>query len=259
MEFDWLYLNPWHYPGFQRKPLRGQGLPPAEPHLSPRRRGPSVAGAAALRPAPDPADGDEAGDGPGGQPHRQGLAAHPAAPRLVRVGERPGEEPVRGGSGRPAKATVWGDLAEIDNLTHHDREGLWRYWAQLVREAMELGFKGFRCDAAYKVPAELWSFLIREAKSIDSRRRLLRRDAGGAGRGRGRAQVRRVRLLLQQQQVVEPQRAVGAGPAREVRPHRPLHRLSGIARHAADGGGERRARGGAAPALRLRRRVHRPG
>ncbi|HEX5871475.1 MAG TPA: alpha-amylase family protein, partial [Longimicrobium sp.] len=67
----------------------------------------------------------------------------------------------------PSKKTVWGDLAEIDNRTHQGRDELWRYWADLVREGIALGFRGFRCDAAYKVPAELWSFLIAEAKAAD--------------------------------------------------------------------------------------------
>jgi starch synthase (maltosyl-transferring) len=65
------------------------------------------------------------------------------------------------------KITVWGDLAEIDNERSSDREGLWAYWAELVKCYLKIGFKGFRCDAAYKVPADLWHFLVREAVSID--------------------------------------------------------------------------------------------
>jgi starch synthase (maltosyl-transferring) len=68
----------------------------------------------------------------------------------------------------PSKVTVWGDLADIDNEPSTGREEQWRYWAALVREAVELGFRGFRCDAAYKVPARLWRFLIAEAKAVDS-------------------------------------------------------------------------------------------
>ena len=56
----------------------------------------------------------------------------------------------------PTNVTVWGDLAEIDNEGSADREGLWGFWAQLVRDSIELGFRGFRCDAAYMVPAALW-------------------------------------------------------------------------------------------------------
>lgn len=67
----------------------------------------------------------------------------------------------------PEKVTVWGDLAEIDNSGSSDKIGLWNYWAELVKRYLRLGFKGFRCDAAYKVPAELWHYLIQEAASVD--------------------------------------------------------------------------------------------
>ncbi len=69
---------------------------------------------------------------------------------------------------KPEKVTVWRDLAEIDNEESSDREGLWAYWAELVKRYLRLGFKGFRCDAAYKVPAELWHYLIEEAASVDA-------------------------------------------------------------------------------------------
>jgi starch synthase (maltosyl-transferring) len=67
----------------------------------------------------------------------------------------------------PRKITVWDDLAEIDNAGTSDREGLWAYWAELVRYYLRLGFKGFRCDAAYKVPAELWRYLVDVAAQVD--------------------------------------------------------------------------------------------
>ena len=60
--------------------------------------------------------------------------------------------------------TVWGDLAEIDNESSPERETLWNYWLELVNYYLDLGFDGFRCDAAYKVPAELWKFLVRKAR-----------------------------------------------------------------------------------------------
>lgn len=63
--------------------------------------------------------------------------------------------------------TVWGDLAEIDNAGSPDREGLWAFWRDQMRRSLELGFTGFRCDAAYKVPAALWQELIGEARRIE--------------------------------------------------------------------------------------------
>jgi starch synthase (maltosyl-transferring) len=63
----------------------------------------------------------------------------------------------------PANAdnvTVWGDLAEIDNNGAADRDELWTFWERLLFQFMDVGFTGFRCDAAYKVPAALWERLI---------------------------------------------------------------------------------------------------
>ena len=54
----------------------------------------------------------------------------------------------------------WGDLALIDNKCSEDKKALWNYWLELLEHYLKLGIKGFRCDAAYKVPTELWRFLI---------------------------------------------------------------------------------------------------
>ncbi|MEA2064421.1 MAG: alpha-amylase family glycosyl hydrolase [Gemmatimonadota bacterium] len=64
------------------------------------------------------------------------------------------------------KKTVWGDLAQIDNSCldgSNTREALRQYWWRVTRYYLELGFDGFRCDAAYKVPDALWEFLIGRA------------------------------------------------------------------------------------------------
>ncbi|MDD4527293.1 MAG: alpha-amylase family glycosyl hydrolase [Candidatus Margulisbacteria bacterium] len=55
---------------------------------------------------------------------------------------------------------TWGDLAEIDNESSVDRDNLWKYWLDLIRYFIKLGVDGFRCDAAYQVPVELWEHLI---------------------------------------------------------------------------------------------------
>jgi starch synthase (maltosyl-transferring) len=198
MGFDWLYLNPWHYPGFS-----GSLYAPKE-----FRR---------INPLFLPDGGDE---------HDLGILRE-ALRRMKEIGIRPmmdlvvnhtskdspliDEHPgwyVRDEHGEvvspwvadpddPDNITVWGDLAEIDNwsaakatehpqdakhwsaakATEHpqdakhegspDRDRLWAYWAELVRDSLELGFEGFRCDAAYKVPAELWRLLIEEAHRIN--------------------------------------------------------------------------------------------
>lgn len=65
------------------------------------------------------------------------------------------------------KRTVWGDLAEIDYAHTPDREGLVRYWQDLVRHYVGLGFAGFRGDAAYKVPGEVWAQVIAAARQAN--------------------------------------------------------------------------------------------
>jgi starch synthase (maltosyl-transferring) len=59
---------------------------------------------------------------------------------------------------------TWGDLLEIDNAGSPDRDRLWDYWTRLADHYVTLGFSGFRCDAAYKVPSELWRLLIGRVK-----------------------------------------------------------------------------------------------
>lgn len=79
----------------------------------------------------------------------------------------------------PKKITVWDDLAEIDNSGSSDREGLWAYWAELVKYYLRLGFKGFRCDTAYKVPAELWRHLVEAGASVDPEAMFFAETLGG--------------------------------------------------------------------------------
>ncbi len=59
---------------------------------------------------------------------------------------------------------MWGDLAQINNADSPDRDPLWRYWLDMVLHYAGLGIRGFRCDAAYHVPGDLWRFLIPRVK-----------------------------------------------------------------------------------------------
>ena len=80
-------------------------------------------------------------------------------------------EIVRPGAIDPANAdnsVVWGDLAEIDNEHSSDRERLWQFWDRLVAFFQGMGVTAFRCDAAYKVPAPLWRWLIEKTRLRDS-------------------------------------------------------------------------------------------
>jgi starch synthase (maltosyl-transferring) len=67
----------------------------------------------------------------------------------------------------PEKITVWGDLAELDYENLPDRTGLLSYWQDLVRHYLRVGFHGFRCDAAYKIPGDFWAEIIAAARAVN--------------------------------------------------------------------------------------------
>ena len=64
------------------------------------------------------------------------------------------------------KKVVWKDLAKFDHRNRRDKEGLYQFFFKVTRYLGELGFRGFRCDAAYQIPGSLWERLIRETKQL---------------------------------------------------------------------------------------------
>lgn len=59
----------------------------------------------------------------------------------------------------------WGDLGQIDHLNSSDKDGLWEYWLDMILFYCDLGVEGFRCDAAYHIPSVLWKYLISKVKA----------------------------------------------------------------------------------------------
>lgn len=55
---------------------------------------------------------------------------------------------------------VWHDLAQFDHRGSPDRAGLLAYCIEMVEYLIDLGFRGFRCDAAYQIPKPVWEHLI---------------------------------------------------------------------------------------------------
>jgi len=168
MGFNWLYINSIHYPGFSGSlyavkhhyRINPQFLPPDTEEddltiLAQTLRGSQDLG---LWPMMDLVINHTSRDCPLTQEH-PAWYAHDGHGEIV--------SPFARNPDNPEKVTVWGDLAEIDNEGSSDREGLWAYWAELVKRYLRLGFKGFRCDAAYKIPAALWRYLVEETASID--------------------------------------------------------------------------------------------
>ncbi len=64
------------------------------------------------------------------------------------------------------RKVVWKDLAKFDHRNTRDKEGLFSFFLEVIKFLAELGFKGFRCDAAYQVPGGLWERLIKEARKL---------------------------------------------------------------------------------------------
>jgi starch synthase (maltosyl-transferring) len=60
---------------------------------------------------------------------------------------------------------IWKDLAQFDHEHTRDPEGLYRYVLKIVERLIDLGFDGFRCDAAYQVPRQFWQRLIHDVKA----------------------------------------------------------------------------------------------
>lgn len=62
------------------------------------------------------------------------------------------------------KEVIWYDLAKFDHRNTSDPDGLFRYFRNMIEYLVQLGFTGFRCDAAYQIPGKLWRQLINGTK-----------------------------------------------------------------------------------------------
>jgi starch synthase (maltosyl-transferring) len=60
---------------------------------------------------------------------------------------------------------VWGDLIQFDHERTRDPEGLYQFFLKITQYMVELGFKGFRCDAAYQLPRRLWERLMKDIRA----------------------------------------------------------------------------------------------
>ena len=167
MQFNAVYLNPFHYPGFSGSLYAVKDYY----RLNPRFRGDEradddsllreftqAAAAHGLRVIMDLVVNHTSKDS-------ELIAAHPGWFARDAKGEI--VSPYATDPADPSRKTVWGDLAELDYQTPQ-RSQILAYFRDLVRHYVGLGFGGFRCDAAYKVPSEVWRGLIGAAKAIAS-------------------------------------------------------------------------------------------
>lgn len=161
MGFDWVYVNPFHHPGFSgslyaiKDPYRLHGLFVGEGEGDALLAS-FIEDAALLgfRVMMDLVVNHTAKDAPL-------VAEHPEWYRRDDSGALYSPRVVR--SDDPSVATVWDDLAELDYKNPAARQALIDYWSAYLRHYIQLGFSGFRCDAAYKIPAEVWRSLIATA------------------------------------------------------------------------------------------------
>ncbi len=170
MNFDWVYVNPLTYPGFSGSdysvkdyylyhPLYVTGEYDFEDPESQRDRGNRL-----LQKVCEEADKR-------GLKIMMDLVINHTAIDCPLVKEKP-EWYIKDSKGNikhpgayhKGKWVTWSDLAEIDNEDSPDRKELWDYWLQVVLHYCKLGLRGFRCDAAYHVPKELWQYLIENVK-----------------------------------------------------------------------------------------------
>jgi starch synthase (maltosyl-transferring) len=166
MGFDWLYINPFNETG------ASGSLYAVKDHLrlNPSMRGARTEGdadllrafsgrarAAGLNVMMDLVINHTARD--------SGLTeSHPDWYKRNANGEI--ESPSASDPADPANVTVWTDLAELNYGERPERAAMIAYFSGVIRHYLDLGVRGFRCDAAYMVPCAVWAALIADARRI---------------------------------------------------------------------------------------------
>jgi starch synthase (maltosyl-transferring) len=160
MEFDWIFLNPIQYPGFSGSlyavrdyyalnPLFADSSDLSSDQMI--KRFLDAAYARGISVMIDLVVNHTAKDSLVAQQHPEWFV-HEADGSLA--------SPYAVDPTDTSKRTVWADLAEIDYRDRPERAAIIAYFSDVVRHYVRLGFRGFRCDAAYKVPKEVWRALI---------------------------------------------------------------------------------------------------
>jgi len=167
MGFNWIFLNPFHYPGFSgslyavkdyyrlHPVVQGAGTASPDALLE---RFVAAAKEAGLAVMMDLVVNHTAKDSPL-------VAEHPDW--YLRDAEGGVRSPFAVDPDDPERVTVWADLAELDYSERPVRREMLAYWDRLLAHFVGLGFAGFRCDAAYKLPGEAWRELIRTARAAN--------------------------------------------------------------------------------------------
>jgi starch synthase (maltosyl-transferring) len=166
MAFDWVYVNPFHETGYSGSLYAVKDYY----RLNPRFRGSASDDDAAIAGFVDAARAH-------GLRVMMDLVVNHTARDAGLVEQHP-EWYRRDASGAirspsatdpadPSNETVWTDLAELNYDERPARDAMVDYFAGVVRHYAGLGIAGFRCDAAYKVPAAVWAVLRRAAREVE--------------------------------------------------------------------------------------------
>ncbi|MFP3866630.1 MAG: alpha-amylase family glycosyl hydrolase [Desulfobacteraceae bacterium] len=166
MGFNWIFVNPFHYPGFSGSLYAVKDYFAFHPLLVGENQDPEAslknfvdqARQRGLAVMMDLVINHTAVDSPLVEQHPEWYAKNPDGSIKNPSCIDPADE---------TKVTVWGDLAEIEYWPPPDPEGLLAFWETVLRKYIQLGFRGFRCDAAYKIPGPFWARLIDMARAIN--------------------------------------------------------------------------------------------
>ncbi len=179
MGFNWIFLNPFHYPGFSGSLYAVKDYYA----LNPMFRGHAKESADRLI-----AGFAEAAGRHGIQVMMDLVVNHTGKDALI-AAEHPNwfmreadgslASPFAVDPNDTSKRTVWADLAEIDFTERPARAEIIGYFADLIRHYARLGIRGFRCDAAYKVPKEVWRPLIAAGRQVDPDALFIAENLGG--------------------------------------------------------------------------------
>ncbi|NEU11745.1 DUF3416 domain-containing protein [Methylobacterium sp. BTF04] len=165
--FDWVYLNPFHQTGGSRSLYAVADTDRLDARFRDAdgtsddeqiRRFCAAAGALGLNVMTDLVVNHTAKDG---------ALARDRPDLFLRDADGEIESPYAVDPDDPSIRTVWGDLAELDYHSEAARHELTALWAGYINRLQDLGVGGFRCDAAYKVPALVWRDLIGAAKAVE--------------------------------------------------------------------------------------------
>ncbi len=166
MQFDWVFVNPFHATGgsgslyavadyYRLNPLLRDGETAADDAIlrnfatASRERGIAIMMDLVINHTA--ADGKLVGEHP--EWYRRDPSGAIVSPSAVDPDDA-------------TKVTVWGDLAELDYRTRPERAALVGYFSAVARYYAELGIRGFRCDAAYQVPGDVWSEIIAAVRAV---------------------------------------------------------------------------------------------